>query len=635
MEKLRKKAATVLQDEEQMKAEGRGEMSEAELLILDEFTILIRDLYAFYPLLIRFVDYNRAKWLKESNPEAEELFRMVAEVFIFWSKSHNFKREEQNFVVQNEINNMSFLITDTKSKMSKGAVSDQERKKMKRKGDRYSMQTSLIVAALKRLLPVGLNICAPGDQELIALAKIRFSQKDTEDEVREIIRNNLHLQGKLEDPAIRWQMALYKDLPNRSEDTSDPEKTVERVLDIAHVLFYLDQVEHPQRSKKAVWHKLLSKQRKRAVVACFRMSPLYNLPRHRAVNLFLQGYEKSWIETEEHYFEDKLIEDLARPGGEEPPEEDEGAKRIDPLHQLIQLFRFIIRTALTEKCKLEEDILYMAYADIMAKSCHDEEDEDGEEVKSFEEKEMEKQKLLYQQARLHDRGAAEMVLQTISASKGEMGPMVASTLKLGIAVLNGGNSTVQQKMLDYLKDKKDVGFFQSLAGLMQSCSVLDLNAFERQNKAEGLGMVTEEGSVITHERGEKVMQDDEFTCDLFRFLQLLCEGHNSDFQNYLRTQTGNNTTVNIIISTVDYLLRVQESISDFYWYYSGKDVIDEQGQRNFSKAINVAKQVFNTLTEYIQGPCTGNQQSLAHSRLWDAVVGFLHVFAHMQMKLSQ
>uniref|UniRef100_A0A669P4V6 Ryanodine receptor 2 n=1 Tax=Phasianus colchicus TaxID=9054 RepID=A0A669P4V6_PHACC len=591
MDKLKKKAAVVVSDEEHLRAEGRGDMSEAELLILDEFTTLARDLYAFYPLLIRFVDYNRAKWLKEPNPEAEELFRMVAEVFIYWSKSHNFKREEQNFVVQNEINNMSFLISDTKSKMSKAAVSDQERKKMKRKGDRYSMQTSLIVAALKRLLPIGLNICAPGDQDLIALAKNRFSMKDTEDEVRDIIRSNLHLQGKLEDPAIRWQMALYKDLPNRTEDSSDPEKTVERVLDIANVLFHLEQVEHPQRSKKAVWHKLLSKQRKRAVVACFRMAPLYNLPRHRAVNLFLQGYDKSWIETEEHYFEDKLIEDLAKPG-DEPPEEDESLKRVDPLHQLILLF-------------------------------------------SRTEKEMEKQKLLYQQARLHDRGAAEMVLQTISASKGEMGPMVAATLKLGIAILNGGNSTVQQKMLDYLKDKKDVGFFQSLAGLMQSCSVLDLNAFERQNKAEGLGMVTEEGSVITHERGEKVMQDDEFTCDLFRFLQLLCEGHNSDFQNYLRTQTGNNTTVNIIISTVDYLLRVQESISDFYWYYSGKDVIDEQGQRNFSKAIQVAKQVFNTLTEYIQGPCTGNQQSLAHSRLWDAVVGFLHVFAHMQMKLSQ
>ena len=47
---------------------------------------------------------------------------------------------------------------------------------------------------------------------------------------------------QLEDPAIRWQMALYRDLPNHCEDTSDPEKTVERVLDIAHVLFHLDQV---------------------------------------------------------------------------------------------------------------------------------------------------------------------------------------------------------------------------------------------------------------------------------------------------------------------------------------------------------------------------------------------------------
>lgn len=39
-------------------------------------------------------------------------------------------------------------------------------------------------------------------------------------------------------------MALYKDLPNRTEVTSDPEKTVERVLDIANVLFHLEQVRY-------------------------------------------------------------------------------------------------------------------------------------------------------------------------------------------------------------------------------------------------------------------------------------------------------------------------------------------------------------------------------------------------------
>lgn len=84
---------------------------------------------------------------------------------------------------------------------------------------------------------------------------------------------------------------------------------------------------------------------------------------------------------------------------------------------------------------------------------------------------MEKQRLLYQQSRLHNRGAAEMVLQMISACKGsfwftlffvprfsfplvslrlslfhtgETGPMVTTTLKLGISILNGGNSEVQR-----------------------------------------------------------------------------------------------------------------------------------------------------------------------------------------------
>lgn len=117
---------------------------------------------------------------------------------------------------------------------------------------------------------------------------------------------------------------------------------------------------------------------------------------------------------------------------------------------------------------LEEDPLYIAYADMMAKvtrpppqfdpllsrnsagsclpfqSCAEGEEEEEGKEKTFEvrklllcisgffffffksltvpslmqEKEMEKQKMLYQQARLHDRGAAEMVLQMISASKG-------------------------------------------------------------------------------------------------------------------------------------------------------------------------------------------------------------------------
>ncbi|XP_071378264.1 ryanodine receptor 3-like, partial [Centroberyx affinis] len=729
LEKLKKKTVKVVAEEELLKADSKGDNQEAELLILDEFAVLCRDLYAFYPMLIRYVDNNRSRWLKKPDGDSTELFRMVAEIFILWCKSHNFKREEQNFVVQNEINNLGFLTGEGKAKMSKSG-GDQERKHKRRRGEYYSIQTSLIVAALKKMLPIGLNMCTPGDQELISLAKIRYSLKDTDDEVKDHLRLNLHLQDKSDDPAVQWQMNLYKEVMAKSEP-ANPDHTVDRVQSISAAVFHLEQVEQPLRNKKCVWQKLLSKQRKRAVVACFRMAPLYNLPRHRSINLFIPGYQRLWIEAEENSFEEKLVQDLAvstglalplppvpcvgtplpvlsaecffssapvepwervrvgtspkaprgprssrakpfklrsvrgqrlhdqlrrhraRSGAHssrkagyaflpavktpmkivEEEQEEEAEIQPDPLHQLILHFS---HNALTERSYLEEDPLYIAYADMMAKSCAEDEEEEEEEgkEKTFEEKEMEKQKILYQQARLHARGAAEMVLQMISASKGRLGPMVTCTLKLGISILNGGNVQVQQKMLDYLKEKRDAGFFKSLSGLMQSCSVLDLNAFERQNKAEGLGMVTDEGS-INSERGSKVLQNDEFTKDLFRFLQLLCEGHNGDFQNFLRTQTGNTTTVNIIISTVDYLLRLQESISDFYWYYSGKDIIDETGQVNFSKALSVAKQIFNSLTEYIQGPCIGNQQSLAHSRLWDAVVGFLHVFANMQMKLSQ
>ncbi len=53
-----------------------------------------------------------------------------------------------------------------------------------------------------------------------------------------------------------------------------------------------------------------------------------------------------------------------------------------------------------------------------------------------------------------------------------------------------------------------------------SCSVLDLDAFERCNKAEGLGMSDGQSAQV------KNLHDVDITCKLFRFLQLLCEGHN-------------------------------------------------------------------------------------------------------------
>ncbi len=67
----------------------------------------------------------------------------------------------------------------------------------------------------------------------------------------------------------------------------------------------------------------------------------------------------------------------------------------------------------------------MSYANIMARSCGEEEEEGGDEEEgeppSLQEQEIEKMKLLFNQGRLASRGAAEMVLNQISACKGNPG----------------------------------------------------------------------------------------------------------------------------------------------------------------------------------------------------------------------
>ena len=39
---------------------------------------------------------------------------------------------------------------------------------------------------------------------------------------------------------------------------------------------------------------------------------------------------------------------------------------------------------------------------------------------------------------------------------------------------------------------------------------------------------------------------------------------------------------------------------DFYWHYASKETIDPAGQETLTRALNVASQVFNTITEVIQ-----------------------------------
>lgn len=140
------------------------EFTEIETQIQEEYSMIVRDIYAFLPLLIKYVDLQRNYWLKNNTPDAESLYHCIAAIFSIWNKSLYFMKEEQNFVLANEIDNIA-LIMPLLGKLGRPVVTKSDRnasssghkvKKKKRDGKRdkdKEIASSLIVSALKKLLP--------------------------------------------------------------------------------------------------------------------------------------------------------------------------------------------------------------------------------------------------------------------------------------------------------------------------------------------------------------------------------------------------------------------------------------------------------------------------------------------------
>ncbi|RWS27298.1 inositol 1:4:5-trisphosphate receptor-like protein, partial [Leptotrombidium deliense] len=88
---------------------------------------------------------------------------------------------------------------------------------------------------------------------------------------------------------------------------------------------------------------------------------------------------------------------------------------------------------------------------------------------------------------------------------------------------------------------------------------------------------------------------------ILRFLQLLCENHNRDLQNYLRFQTPK-TNYNLVSETLQFLDCICGSTT------GGLGLLGLYIHENNVTLIN---QTLETLTEYCQGPCHENQNCIA------------------------
>jgi len=91
-----------------------------------------------------------------------------------------------------------------------------------------------------------------------------------------------------------------------------------------------------------------------------------------------------------------------------------------------------------------------------------------------------------------------------------------------------------------------------------------------------------------------------------RLLQLFCEGHNLELQKYLKNQMNSKINYDLVTLTVNSL----EAFS----------ICNE----NFESI----SQCFDTLTEYIQGPCQVNQMAIVNSKFLEYAVAILNVILY-------
>ena len=88
---------------------------------------------------------------------------------------------------------------------------------------------------------------------------------------------------------------------------------------------------------------------------------------------------------------------------------------------------------------------------------------------------------------------------------------------------------------------------------------------------------------------------------VLRLLQLLCENHNPELQNYLRVQPNNKTSYNLVCQTLQFLDSICGSTT------GGLGLL---GLWINESNVHLINQALETLTEYCQGPCHENQYAI-------------------------
>lgn len=177
-------------------------------------------------------------------------------------------------------------------------------------------------------------------------------------------------------------------------------------------------------------------------------------------------------------------------------------------------------------------------------------------------------------------GLTNVILSLMVDSQLEL-PVFKALISLSIELLDGGNPQIQQEFYQYfLTTSNSEFFFQRLSQIFQT---------KIEKIAEGSSQKDTKNLVYKAKKYPLKK--------LLRFLQLLCENHNHSLQSYIRYQEKSHINYNLIQSVVDLL-----------------EILMKKKEHT---SFHILSQCFETLTEFIQGPCLENQVEIINSNFME------------------
>uniref|UniRef100_A0A672VFX6 Inositol 1,4,5-trisphosphate receptor n=1 Tax=Strigops habroptila TaxID=2489341 RepID=A0A672VFX6_STRHB len=230
------------------------------------------------------------------------------------------------------------------------------------------------------------------------------------------------------------------------------------------------------------------------------------------------------------------------------------------------------------------------------------------------------------QCHLDKEGASNLVIDLIMNATSDR--VFHESILLAIALLEGGNTTIQHSFFCRLtEDKKSEKFFKVFYDRMKVAqqeikATVTVNTSDLGNKKkdedsdrDAYNTYRREADPDDHysagegaqSAADKSKDDLEMSAvisimqPILRFLQLLCENHNRDLQNFLRCQN-NKTNYNLVCETLQFLDCICGSTT------GGLGLL---GLYINEKNVALINQTLESLTEYCQGPCHENQNCIA------------------------